>query len=74
MAEAIIKDKKRILPCAAWLEGEYGVSGVFCGVPVMLGANGIERILEVPLTTEERAELQKSAGHVQESITTLDSM
>ena len=72
MAEAILKDKKRILPCAAWLEGEYGISGVFCGVPVLLGANGIERVIEVPLTTEERAALQKSAGEVESNIGKLD--
>lgn len=72
MAEAILKDKKRILPCAAWLEGEYGISGVYCGVPVLLGADGIERILEVPLTTDERMALQKSAGEVQENIGKLE--
>jgi len=72
MAEAILKDKKRVLPCAAFLEGEYGISGVYCGVPVMLGANGIERIIEVPLNTEERAALQKSAGDVQQNIAKLE--
>ncbi|MGI8908774.1 MAG: malate dehydrogenase [Candidatus Sumerlaeaceae bacterium] len=72
MAEAILKDKKRVLPCAAWLEGEYGISGVFCGVPVLLGANGVERIIEVPLTTDERAALQKSAGEVESNIGKLE--
>jgi len=72
MAEAILKDKKRVLPCAAYLEGEYGINGVYCGVPVILGANGIEKILEVPLTTDERAALQKSAGEVESSIGKLE--
>ena len=66
MAEAIVKDKKRILPCAAWLEGEYGMSGLFLGVPCKLGRNGLESILEVELTAEERAALEKSAEAVRE--------
>ena len=66
MAEAIVKDKKRILPCAAWLEGEYGMSGLFLGVPCKLGRNGLEGILEVELTAEERAALEKSAEAVRE--------
>jgi len=65
MVEAILKDKRRILPCAAYLEGEYGINGIFVGVPVMLGKNGIEKIVEVSLTTEERAALNKSAAAVQ---------
>jgi malate dehydrogenase len=72
MAEAILKDKKRVLPCAAFLEGEYGISNVFCGVPVLLGANGIEKVIEVPLTTDERAALQKSAGDVESNIGKLE--
>jgi len=64
MAEAIVKDKRRILPCAAWLEGEYGMNGLFLGVPVLLGRNGVERIIEVELTDEERDALQKSAEAV----------
>jgi malate dehydrogenase len=72
MAEAILKDKKRVLPCAAYLEGEYGIDGVYCGVPVILGAGGIEKILEVPLTSEESSALQKSAGHVKENIGKLE--
>ncbi|MCX7717851.1 MAG: malate dehydrogenase [Candidatus Sumerlaeaceae bacterium] len=72
MVEAILKDEKRVLPCAAWLDGEYGISGVFLGVPVVLGAGGIERILEVPLTTEERIALQKSAGDVKANIDKLE--
>jgi malate dehydrogenase len=68
MVEAIIKDKKKILPCAAYLEGEYGVSGLYVGVPVKLGAKGIEEIIQINLTTEERAEVQKSAAAVQELV------
>lgn len=66
MAEAILKDKKKILPCAALLEGEYGIDGLFIGVPVKLGANGIEEIIEIKLTEAEKAQLQKSADAVQE--------
>lgn len=72
MAEAILKDKKRVLPCAAWLEGEYGISNTFVGVPVILGAGGIEKVIEVPLTTDERAALHKSAGSVQANIGKLE--
>lgn len=68
MVEAILKDKKKILPCAAYLEGEYGINGLYVGVPVKLGANGIEEIIQINLTTEERAALQKSAGAVQELV------
>ncbi len=71
MVEAILKDKKKILPCAAYLEGEYGINGLYVGVPVKLGANGIEEIIQINLTTEERAALQKSAGAVQELVTVL---
>ena len=66
MAEAIVKDKKRILPCSAWLEGEYGMSGLFLGVPCKIGRNGLEKILEVELTGEERAALEKSAEAVRD--------
>jgi malate dehydrogenase len=66
MAEAIVKDKRRILPCAAWLEGEYGMRGLFLGVPCKLGRNGLEKILEVELTPDERAALEKSAEAVRE--------
>ncbi len=66
MCEAIVRDQKRILPCAAWLEGEYGMSGLFLGVPCKLGRAGLERILEVELTPEERDALQKSAEAVRE--------
>ncbi|HYW09446.1 MAG TPA: malate dehydrogenase [Longimicrobium sp.] len=66
MAEAIVKDKKRILPCAAWLQGEYGMSGLFLGVPVKLGRRGMEAIIEVELTDDERVALRKSADAVLE--------
>ncbi len=71
MVEAILKDKKKILPCAAYLEGEYGINGLYVGVPVKLGASGIEEIIQINLTTEERAALQKSAGAVQELVNVL---
>jgi malate dehydrogenase len=71
MAEAILKDKKKILPCAVYLEGEYGVNNLFVGVPVKLGKNGVEQIIEFSLTNEVRAALQKSAGSVQELIDVL---
>ncbi len=64
MADAIVKNRKRILPCAAWLEGEYGLDGVFCGVPVKLGSKGIEQIIELKLTAKETAALKKSADEV----------
>jgi malate dehydrogenase len=68
MAEAIIKDKKKILPCAAYLEGEYGINNLFVGVPVKLGAGGIEDIIQINLTAEERADLQRSAAAVEELV------
>jgi len=66
MAESILKDKKKILPCAAYLEGEYGINDLFIGVPVKLGATGIEDIIQIELTEEENAALKKSADAVQE--------
>ena len=66
MAEAILKDKKKILPCAAYLDGEYGIKGLFVGVPVKLGAKGIEQIVQIKLTPEEQAGLNKSADAVKE--------
>ncbi|MDM8524377.1 malate dehydrogenase [Desulfococcaceae bacterium HSG8] len=66
MAESILKDKKKILPCAVYLEGEYGFKDLFIGVPVKLGANGIEEIIEIKLTDDEKAALQKSADAVEE--------
>jgi malate dehydrogenase len=68
MCEAIVKDKNKILPCAAYLEGEYGINGLYVGVPVKLGAGGIKQIMEISLTNEERAALQKSADAVKELV------
>ncbi len=68
MVEAIVKDKRKIVPCAALLQGEYGIDGLFVGVPVKLGANGIEQIIEINLTADEREALHKSAGAVRELV------
>jgi malate dehydrogenase len=68
MIDAIFNDRKKILPCAAYLEGEYGIHGVFVGVPVKLGARGIEQIIEIKLTPEEKAALDKSAASVKELV------
>src|ERR687896_834000 len=66
MVEAILKDQKKIMPCSVYLQGEYGIRDLFVGVPVKLGAKGVEQIIEIKLTTEENAALQKSAGAVKE--------
>jgi malate dehydrogenase len=66
MAEAILKDKKKILPCAAYLEGEFGISGYFIGVPCKLGSAGLEEIIQIKLTSEEDAALKRSAASVKE--------
>jgi len=71
MAEAIVLDQKRILPCAAWLEGEYGLKDLFLGVPCKLGRRGLEQIIEVELTSKERIDLGKSADAVREPMGTL---
>ncbi len=68
MVEAILKDKKKILPCAAYLEGEYGICGLFVGVPCKLGERGIEDVIEIKLTPEEQAALEKSAAAVRELV------
>ena len=68
MVEAILKDKKKILPCAAYLEGEYGIKGLYVGVPVKLGEKGIEKIIEIKLTPQEKAALDKSADAVKELV------
>ena len=74
MAEAIVKDKRRILPCAAWLQGEYGFNDLYLGVPCMLGANGLERIIEVELEESERSALETSAEHVKSTVESLKAM
>jgi malate dehydrogenase len=66
MVDAVLRDKKKILPCAAYLQGEYGMNDVYLGVPVKLGAGGVEQIVEIELTPEEAAALEKSAGAVRE--------
>jgi malate dehydrogenase len=68
MVESILKDKKKVLPCAAYLEGEYGINGLFVGVPVKLGARGIEKIYEIRLSEDEKAALAKSAAAVKELV------
>jgi malate dehydrogenase len=68
MVEAIVRDKRRILPCAAWVQGEYGVSGIYLGVPCKLGRRGLERILEVKLSPDEAAALKQSAAAVKETM------
>jgi malate dehydrogenase len=73
MVEAIALDKRRILPCSAWLQGEFGLRDVFCGVPCKLGRNGLERIVEIRLTDAERAELVKSAEAVRATQAVVDA-
>src|SRR5438045_8459744 len=68
MCEAIVHDQKRILPCAAWLDGEYGMSGLFLGVPCKLGRGGLEKIIQVQLTDAEKEALAKSADAVREPV------
>jgi malate dehydrogenase len=68
MVEAILKDKRKILPCAAFLQGEYGIKDLFVGVPVKLSRNGIEQIVEIKLTDDEQSALNKSAGAVKELV------
>src|SRR6266404_1983540 len=71
MVDAILNDRKKILPCAVYLEGEYGISGLYVGVPVKLGAKGVEQIIEIKLTAEEKAGLDKSAAAVKELISVI---
>lgn len=68
MVEAILEDKKRILPCAVYLQGEYGINGLYVGVPAKLGAGGVEQVIEVKLSQEEQAELERSAASVKELV------
>jgi malate dehydrogenase len=71
MVDAILRDRKRVLPCAALLQGEYGVNGLFVGVPVVLGARGMERVIAIKLTAEEQAAFSRSAASVQELVEAL---
>jgi malate dehydrogenase len=74
MAESYLGDKKEVLPCAAYLEGEYGLNGIYMGVPVQIGAGGVERVIEVPLTESEKAEVAVSASHVKDLVGALDKI
>jgi malate dehydrogenase len=74
MVEAIVKDKKRVLPAAAYLEGEYGLHDIYVGVPILLGAAGVEKVIEVELTTEEQTALKRSAAAVQELVRALPAL
>ncbi|KKU79281.1 MAG: Malate dehydrogenase [Candidatus Peregrinibacteria bacterium GW2011_GWA2_47_7] len=71
MVESILRDKKRVLPCAAYLNGEYGVNGLFIGVPVMLGARGVEKVFEIKFTPEEKTAFDTTAGHVKALVAAL---
>jgi malate dehydrogenase len=71
MVEAIVRDKKRLIPCAAYCDKEYGVGGYYVGVPVVLGASGVERIIELELTATERAQFQKSVDAVKQLVATM---
>lgn len=74
MVEAVLRDKKRVLPCACYLEGEYGLNDIYFGVPCVLGANGVERIIELPLNEQELAEVRASAEAVSSSVAALKAM
>jgi len=74
MVEAIVRDQKRIFPVCAWLQGEYGLKDIYLGVPVKLGKNGIEKIIELQLNDDEKALLEESAGHVRDVMAVLDNM
>jgi malate dehydrogenase len=72
MVESVLLDRKEVLPCAAYLEGEYGIKGLYVGVPVKLGSRGVEQVIEVELTADEKAALKKSADAVKELIAIMD--
>ena len=74
MASAYLQDRKQILPCAAYLEGEYGIDGVYFGVPVSIGAGGVERVIEIDLSEKEKQEMAASVGHVRELIAAMDGI
>jgi malate dehydrogenase len=73
MVQAVVRDKKRILPCAAWCDGEYGVSGLFVGVPCLLGAGGVERVIEVEMTQDERSAFARGVQRVREQVAALEA-
>ncbi len=68
MAESFLRDQRRVFPCSAHLDGQYGQKGIFLGVPVVIGANGVERIIELELNEEEKAMLHKSVDSVKKSV------
>jgi malate dehydrogenase len=72
MAEAILLDRKRILPCAAYCQAEYGIGGYFVGVPCLLGSAGVEKVIELELDASERAAFSTSVGHVKELVAAVD--
>ena len=74
MVECVIRDKKRILPCSAYLRGEYGIEGLFIGVPVKLGQNGVEQIIELSLNDDEKEALHQSAAKVRDVIEKLEEL
>ena len=74
MTESYLKDKKRIFPCAAWLNGEYGIKNLYVGVPVILGAKGVERIVEIQLNTEEQTMFDHSVKSVRELVAAVQSL
>ena len=74
MVEAIVKDKKRIIPCAAYCDSEYGVGGYYVGVPVVLGAGGVEKIIQLELDVQEQADFQKSVDAVKDLVQTMSTL
>jgi malate dehydrogenase len=74
MVEAIVRDKKRVLPCAAYCDKEYGVGGFYVGVPVVIGAKGVEKIIELELDSQERADFQKSVDAVKSLVGTMNQL
>jgi malate dehydrogenase len=74
MAESIVKDKKRILPCAAYCEEKYGIGGFFVGVPCILGSNGVEQVIEIKLDENEKALMDESISHVKDLVGTVVEM
>ena len=74
MVESIVKNERRLVPAAAYLRGEYGYEGIFLGVPILLGRNGVEKIIQLRLSDDEKQALEKSARSVQDGVRTLDSL
>ena len=74
MIEAVLKDQKRILPCAAFLKGEYGEENIFVGVPCLLGGRGLEKVIEIPLNVEEQKQFKKSVGSVKQILVEMEDL